>query len=317
MKHTILGAEGAIVKELISVLQSNNIDIRLVSRRAQHVEGTESMDADILKFAQLLSAIKGSDVVYLVVELAYKAKVWEKKWPLIMHNVIRACKIERARLVFLDNIYMYGHAEGIITEDAPYRYSGRKGRVRANVANMLLKQMEAGRIIASIGRTVDMYGPGMGNQSTVGRMVFDRMKRHKKALWAINADVPHSLAYSRDVAEALYILATRDKAIGQVWHLPAASPLTGRQFVGMAAEYMHRPNRLIVLPKWLLGIAGNFIPSLAEAHEVNYQDEFPLLFSSARFEKAFNYLPTAYEDGIMETAAWHLTQDCHLMDEAA
>jgi len=316
MRHTILGA-GAIAKELVSVLRAHNLDIRLVSVSPEHVVGAESIAADAVKFEQVLQAIKGSDVVYLVMELAYKAKVWEKKWPLIMHNVIRACKIERARLVYLDNIYMYGHAEGIITEDMPYTYSGRKGRVKANIAKMLLKQMETGRIVASIGRAVHLYGPGMGAESTVGRLVFDRMKHHKKALWPINADVPRSLSYIRDVAEALFILATRDKAIGEVWHLPAASPLTGRQFVGMAAEYMHRPNRLTVLPRWLLGIAGNFIPSLAEACRVNYQHEYPLHFSSEKFEKAFKYLPTSHEDGIMETAAWHLTQERHTINRAA
>lgn len=43
-----------------------------------------------------------------------------------------------------------------------------------------------------------------------------------------------------------------------------------------------------------------------EAYEMNYQDEFPFQFSSAKFEKAFHFTPTPYEQAIKITAGWFL-----------
>ena len=47
---------------------------------------------------------------------------------------------------------------------------------------------------------------------------------------------------------------------------------------------------------------------MKEAYEMNYQNEFPLQFNSDKFEKAFNFAPTPYVEGVRETAAWHLSR---------
>jgi len=309
MTHTILGANGTIATELIPVLKKHNVNIRLVSRKPQNVEGTESVTADALNSEEILSAILGSDVVYLVIGIAYNAKIWKEQWPVIMRNVIDACKATGAKLVFFDNIYMYGKTDGIITEDTPYDYISKKGRVRADVARMLLQEMAAGTLKATIARATDFYGPRVMDKSFAGLMIFDKMKKGSSAQWFINADVPRSFNYTPDAAEALFILATNDKSFGQVWHLPSADPLTTRQFVKLAAEYMNGSEKVSTLPKWLLKVIGLFNPFMKEAYEMNYQNEFPLHFSSAKFEKAFKFTPTSFADGIRETSAWHLSKD--------
>jgi len=308
MIHTILGANGTIATELIPVLKAHNVNIRLVSRSPLHVEGTESVTADALKYEEVLAATQGSDVVYLTIGIVYNAKIWKEQWPVIMRNVINACKATGAKLVFFDNIYMYGKPEGILTEDSPYNYSSKKGRVRADVARMLLQEMAAGTIKATIARATDFYGPRVLDKSFAGLMVFDKMKKGSSSQWFINADVPRSFNYTPDAAEALYILATSEKSFGEVWHLPSADPLTARQFIKVAAQYMKSSDKVTVLPKWLLKAFGYFNPFMKEAYEMNYQNEFPLHFSSAKFEKAFSFTPTSYADGIKETAAWHLTK---------
>ena len=309
MTHTILGANGTIATELIPVLKKHNVNIRLVSRKPQNIEGTESITADALNSEEVLSAILGSDVVYLTIGLVYDAKIWKEQWPVIMRNVINACKATGAKLVFFDNIYMYGKIDGVITEDTPYNYISKKGRVRADVARMLLQEMAAGTLNATIARAADFYGPRVIEKSFAGLLVFDRMKNGSSAQWFINADVPRSFNYTPDAAEALYILATNEQSFGQVWHLPSAAPLTARQFIKLAAQYMQTSDKVTVLPKWLLKLFGYFNPFMKEAYEMNYQNEFPLHFSSAKFEKAFNFTPTSYIDGVRKTAAWHLTRE--------
>ena len=51
--------------------------------------------------------------------------------------------------------------------------------------------------------------------------------RGKRARWLGSLEQPHTLNYLEDMARALVTLGERDEADGQVWHLPAAEPLTG------------------------------------------------------------------------------------------
>ncbi len=304
--HTILGANGTIATELIPVLQAHDIDIRLVSRNPRQLEGTESVKADMLIYDQVLKAVLGSEVVYLVLGITYNAAVWEKEWPVIMRNVIGACKVTGAKLIFFDNVYMYGRVKGVMTEETPYLPSSRKGCLRADIARMLLQEMAAGTIKAAIARAVDFYGPRVTDKSLASILVFDKMKEGKSAQWFINADVLRSFNYTPDAAEALYLLTTDERSYGQVWHMPSSKPLTGRQFIKLAAKYMKASDKVTVLPKWLLKVIGWFNPFMKEAYELNYQNEFPFEFSSAKFEKAFNYTPTSYEDAVKTTAEWFL-----------
>ena len=49
--------------------------------------------------------------------------------------------------------------------------------------------------------------------------------------WVGRLDQPHTLSYLEDVASGPATLGADDRADGQAWHLPAAEPLTGRQFL--------------------------------------------------------------------------------------
>ncbi len=306
--HTILGANGTIATQLLPVLLANKENVRLVSRNPKPVTGVETRKADVRKYEQLKDGLQGSSVVYLVIGIQYDHKVWQRDWHIIMRNVIDSCKANNSKLIFFDNAYMYGRVNGVMTEEAPYNPCSKKGEVRAAVARMLQQEMEAGTIEAAIARAVDFYGPGVTDKSAAGTLVFTNMKKGKKAQWFINPDVPRSYNYTPDAARAMYILATHAEAFGQVWHLPSVQPaLTGREFIRLAAKYMNASEKVIVLPKWLLKIIGWFNPFMKEMYEMNYQDEFPFRFSSAKFEKAFGFIPTSYEEGVKATAQWFLS----------
>lgn len=307
--HTLLGANGTIATALLPVLQAAGQQVRLVSRNPVPVAGTESIAADVLDAGQVLRAVEGSAVVYMLVGIQYNAAIWARDWPVIMRNVIDACKAAGARLIFFDNAYMYGKVDGEITETTPYRPVSRKGQVRAGVARMLEAEMRSGALTAIIARAVDFYGPGVTDKSAAGVLVFANMKKGKKAQWFVNADVPRAYNYTPDAARALYLLAQSPDAWGQVWHLPCVSPaLTGRQFVRLAAKEMGAKEGVFVLPKWMLKMIGWFNPFMREMQEMHYQDAFPFRFNSAKFEKHFQFTPTSYENGIKATAQWYLQE---------
>src|SRR5207344_756753 len=112
----------------------------------KQVEGVaETVSADISDLAQTVSAVAGSTVVHLLVGLKYDARVWGDLWPRIMGNAIEACKRANAKLIFFDNVYMYGKVVGPMTEETPFKPCSRKGEIRAQIASNLLNEVKAGR----------------------------------------------------------------------------------------------------------------------------------------------------------------------------
>ena len=135
------------------------------------------------------------------------------------------------------------------------------------------------------------------------------MKKNKNAQWLANAKVKHSFTYVPDAAKALYILAKDEKAFGETWHMPTATnPLTGEEFIKEAAKDMKAKDSYSVLPKWMMHLAGLFNRPIKESIEMIYQSEFPYIFDSSKFNKAYNFQPTSYKEGIRETAIWTLLQ---------
>src|SRR5688500_16720138 len=126
--HTLIGANGTIGTALIPVLQREKQTIRLVSRRPMYVNGAETFPADALDRSRMFEAVKGSDFVHLLIGLQYDAKIWQRDWPVIMRNVIDACKSVNATLIFFDNAYMYGKVDGYMSESTPYKPISRKGK---------------------------------------------------------------------------------------------------------------------------------------------------------------------------------------------
>jgi len=151
--HTILGAGGVIGTELVRELASMRESIRLVARNPKASAGVaQVVAADVSDLDQTISAVTGSSVVYLLVGLKYHVSVWRELWPRIMRNAIEACKRANAKLIFFDNVYMYGKVTGPMTEETPFNPSSRKGEIRARIASMLLDEIKVGGVRGLIAR---------------------------------------------------------------------------------------------------------------------------------------------------------------------
>ncbi|MEX6688598.1 NAD-dependent epimerase/dehydratase family protein [Danxiaibacter flavus] len=307
--HTILGAGGSVANELLAVLTSHHENIRLVSRNVKPVDGVETVRADITDYKQALQAVENSSVVYLLTGLKYDVRVWAEKWPVIMTNVINACRESGAKLIFFDNVYMYGKVDGVMTEQTPFNPVSRKGEIRALIATKLLDEIANKNITALIARSADFYGPVGFSTSVANLLVFKNFKKRKHAQWLGNPNVPHSFTYVPDAARALYMLANSEDAFGQTWHLPTAPhPLTGEEFIHQAATAMQADSSYNKLSGWLVWIGGLFDRTIKELQEMLYQNEYPYIFDSTKFDTAFHFEPTSYKNGIIETAIWTLRQ---------
>jgi nucleoside-diphosphate-sugar epimerase len=315
----IFGAGGSIGQELARNLVQAGTKARLVSRNPTAMGGgmqpagshspnqhpsslMETFAADLSDPAQAIRAAEGCEVVFLLVGLKYNLAVWRDLWPRIMRNTIEACRQAGAKLVFFDNVYMYGGVDGPMTEQTPFHPISQKGEIRARIATELIDTWTRGEITALIARSADFYGPGADN-SVLNRTVFENFAKGKSALWLCNDQVPHSFTYTPDAARALGTLIESPEAWNQTWHLPTASPaLTGKQWVERIAEEFGVKPKYRVMGRTLLRIAGWADSDIRESIEMLYQNDSPYVFDSSKFEAAFGVTATSPEDGIRITA---------------
>ena len=240
--------------------------------------------------------------MYLLAGLKYDVKIWRELWPRIMSNTIEACKRAKAKLIFFDNVYMYGKVSGRMTEETAFNPCSKKGEIRAQIARTLLNEIKAGNLVALIARSADFYGPHV-TTGIPNILVFDKLAQGATASWLVNDSVPHSFTFTPDAAKSLSLLADAERAWNQTWHVPTAShPLTGKAFIQLAAKALGVAPKYRVLGRPLVKIAGLFDNDIRESYEMLYQSEAEYLFDSSKFEQAFKFAPTSYLEGIRQTA---------------
>jgi nucleoside-diphosphate-sugar epimerase len=300
----VLGATGGAGGALVRELAGRGHRVRAVSRKPAPAlpEGVEPLAADAADPAQTRTACQDATVVYHCVQPPYQR--WAAEFPALTQSIADAAAAAGARLVYADNLYAYGPVDGPITEDLPAQPTTNKGRIRALMAERLLAAHRSGTLQVAIARSSDYYGPGAAN-SVVGDILFGAAVEGKRARWMGRVDLPHSLNYLQDVARALIILGARPEALGEVWHLPAAEPVTGRGFVELIAAALGGPVKVTATSRLALRLAGLFDPRARETTEMLYQWERPFVLDASKFQRAFGPLePTPHQQAVATTVAW-------------
>jgi nucleoside-diphosphate-sugar epimerase len=300
--QTILGSTGTIGTLLAGELRKYTDKIRLVSRSPRRVNNTdELMSLDLTLPAAIDRAVKGSDVVYLVVGFDYNIKVWESQWPTLMKNTIDACIKYNARLVFFDNVYSYDESEiPHMTEESRINPPSRKGEIRRDINEMLLSSVREGKLNALIARCADFYGAD-SNTSIPYQVIVRNLVAGKSASWFIRSDVCHSFTYAPDAARATALLGNTPDAFGHVWHLPTdSSRITVAEFTDLVAAELKEKAHIRIIPMFIVRMMGIFNPLMKEMSEMMYQYDRDYFFDSSKFVKRFGIKPTPYKDGIRE-----------------
>jgi nucleoside-diphosphate-sugar epimerase len=301
--HVVLGAGGGAGSAVVRELLARGARLRAVQRRPIAARpGLETAAADLSDPAAARRACEGAAVIYHCVNAPHAR--WAKELLPLTRAVLDAASAAGARLVVMDNLYMYGVTSSPLAEDTPADSRTRKGRLRAESARLILDAHRAGRCRAVIGRASDFYGAG-GANSVAGEWMFRDVLGGKAAGWPASLDQPHSLSYLEDVGRALALLGVREEALGQVWHLPCAAPVTGRQFLEMVFEALGRPPKMSVITPLMVGLAGLFVPFIREMNEMLYQWDRPFVVDDSRFRRAFGpFDVTPHRVAVERTVRW-------------
>lgn len=298
--QTILGSGGAIGIPLAKELKKYTGEIRLVSRNPKKVNETDILyPVELIDFTKLDKAIEGSEVVYVLIGFEYKLSVWQKTWPPFMKAVIEACKAHHAKLVFFDNVYLYGKKEiPFMTESSAIEVVSKKGAVRKQIYEMIMNEVEKNALTALIARSADFYGPD-NKSSGLNMMVADNFLKGKKAQAFGDVSKVHTYTYTPDAGKATAMLGNSPDAYNQVWHVPTTKEkLTNMDWVRLVAAEVGVDPQVQTIPVWMIRILGLFIPVMREFPEMMYQYEQDYVFDSTKFEKRFGMMATAPKDGI-------------------
>ena len=297
--HVVLGAGGIVGDETIAELKRRNLPVRSVRRSASTL--ADSVQADLLSVDQVTDAVRGASHIYLCAGLKYTAATWQREWPVVMDNVISAAKATDARIVFVDNIYMYGPPplQNPITENHPLNPTSKKGKVRKQIAQALLDAHDRGDVRALIARAADFYGPN-AKSSVLYFLTLTKILAGQKPIWIGNPDALHSFTHTGDIGRAMPVLALDDDAYGQVWHLPTAAPAMSVQaMVSVMGQILGKNAQLSVIPSPIVSLMTLFVETIREYSEMRYQYTSDYVFSSAKFEQRYpDFAITPYAAGI-------------------
>ncbi|WP_278380867.1 NAD-dependent epimerase/dehydratase family protein [Chryseobacterium arthrosphaerae] len=301
--QTILGANGQIGEELARELKRNfTSDIRIVSRKAKKINDTDEVfSADLSNREKAIEAVKGSEIAYFTLGLPISSDLWEKQFPLILRNVIDACKMNGTKLVFFDNTYMYPQDDRVLTENTTFAPVGRKGRVRREMAEMVLKEIQSGELEAVICRAPEFYGPGK-TQSITNTLVFNTIKEGKKLKVPLSANKKRSLIWTPDASRATVLIGNTPDAFGQTWHLPVdKSHPTYREFIRTASGIYGRDLKYSVVPKFVFKLGALFNKKVKELLELLPRYEHDNVFDDSKFRNRFpDFQVTSYKQGISQ-----------------
>ncbi|MFB9990892.1 NAD-dependent epimerase/dehydratase family protein [Deinococcus oregonensis] len=301
--HVVLGAMGAAGSALVQALAQQHLAVRAVSRRPGRPlpAGVGWQQGDLTQLDSLRAALTGASVVYMAAQPAYHR--WPEEFPALIRNVLAALPSPQTRLVMVDNLYAYGPVSEPLHEGLAAQATDRKGRVRAQLAQQLLAAHQSGQARVAIGRASDFFGPGV--QASVANLEFFRkIVAGRSVQWPARLDQPHSLTFIRDYARGLVTLGTQERALGQIWHVPADVPLTGRGWIELIAREAGVTPRAGVLPRAMIQLVGLFSPPAREFGEMFYEFERSYVLDGRRFAQAFGLEPTPNAEAVRQTLSW-------------
>ncbi len=304
--HVVFGT-GPVGLATVELLAARGHRVRAVNRsgRAGVPVGVEVRGGDAADSGFSRDAAGGAAVVYQCLNPPYTR--WPELFPPLQAGVLAGAQAAEAKLVVMENLYMYGSTKGApLTEALPYAATGRKGKTRAEMAQALLEAHRAGRVRVAIGRASDYFG-AHGRLSAMGERVFYPALTGKKAQVIGNPDLLHTYSYIPDIAKGMVTLGERSEADGEAWHLPNAPAITTRQFIEQVFMAAGAAPRIQAMSPFMVKMVGLFNGTVRELDEMLYEFEESFVVDSGKFERAFGDHATPLSEAIPATVEWFRT----------
>ncbi|MDX2066664.1 MAG: NAD-dependent epimerase/dehydratase family protein [Fimbriimonadaceae bacterium] len=299
-EHIVVLGSGVLGTEIASQLHRQGRRVTMVVRtpRSGPAKGVPTVVSDIYDQADLRAKLSSASTVFHSAAPPYHR--WPEEFPALQSSIVGAAIANNCKLVVAENVYGYGRA-GRLTEELPLNAQGRKGRVRAQLSEELIKLHAAGALPVVIGRSSDFVGPGVF-ASALGERFWPPLIAGKAIGWYGNPELKHSYTYVPDFARALISLADSEDAYGQAWHVPCMELKSTREVIELAVERLGTPlPKVARLADWQLKLAGLFQPAARELIELKALFTEELIVEDSKFRARFDGEATSWDDAISAT----------------
>ena len=264
--------------------------------------GVHFKHCDVMNPDSVKACLEGFSQLVIAIGFEYKFKSWRDLWPVAMRNLVDTSLKYDLRVVFVDNLYMYGPQEEALHEGMiPMDYPG-KPAVRAEVTRIWEGAVKQNKLKFAALRAPDFFGPNV-LLSQLGDVVFGNLSKGARAQFLVPINQPHDFAYVPDIARAVHtLLEAPDYDFGQVWHMPCAPTMTPGSLMALGAQSLGVAPKALSLPLWILRILGLFVPFAKELWEMRFQWNRPYFVNANKFKKRFAFEATPFSESIHATA---------------
>ena len=310
MKHLIIGFTGGIGRATTKALLEKGESVVALVRNLQKAEkyaeglsGIELIKGDAANLFDVEKALENCSTIYYCANVPYPN--WQTEARELLSVSVTAAINQKAKFVFPGNVYVYGKAQQtLVNEGHPHAASTKKGKIRIEMEQMLVRANKEHGLCYSIVRMPDFYGPYVINGFS--EKFFQNALRGKKFQWFGGLNVPIELIYIEDGGEAMAIAGLSEKADQMQFNIPGCEETTAKKFLKeMNRQTGKRSKITSVNFEFLVAIAGLFNPVAKEFKEMMYLKSERLIMTGELFRTTFNILPaTPYEEGIRKTLEW-------------
>ncbi len=278
-------------------------DRRLVvsslNEKNSEIQKVDARDPD-----EVQRAAEGASHIYHCVNPLYHQ--WSDILPIVQENLINAALKQDAVLAASENLYMYKRGVEVISLDTPIEPPTRKGMIRQDLHQKLIKAgLEKGLRWTTI-RGSDFFGPGCTDQSTFGTRYFlDPLFKGQKISLMGNPEILHSYTYVKDFGKTLAMAAHNDKAWGNPWILANQEITNTEEIVRLFMDSSGRSAPVGRLSRKLLKFLGLFSPVIREIPEMLYQKEEEYVVDGTHLQNVLKFTPTPLIQAVEETLKWY------------
>lgn len=241
---------------------------------------------------------------------------YERQWQIIAEGTRHICTAaadNKARVVVASSIAVYGdkiQRQVCREDDGHGAWQGAYGRAKQGQETIALEIAAARGVPTTIIRPANVYG--LGGTSAWGDRFIQMIEATGGAVIGDAAKNNAGLVYVENLADALYLAATAEAAVGRTYNVCDEEPVTWRQYTDDLATIAKKPPppvlpledlRAAALanedPAKLVGPKDPAVPSLEGLNLVGYDNRF----DAWRLRRELGWRPrVSYADAIAKMA---------------
>ncbi len=310
VKHLIIGFTGGIgratAKALLAKGESVVALVRNLEKAKKYGEGLaeiEFIQGDAANLSDVEKALENCSTIYYCTNVPYPN--WQAEARELLSVSVAAAIKQKAKFVFPGNVYVYGKAQQtVVNEGHPHAASTKKGKIRIEMEQMLVRANKEHGLRYCIVRMPDFYGPYVINGFS--EKFFQNALRGKKLQWFGGLNVPIELIYIEDGGEAMAVAGLSDKADDMQFNVSGSAETTAKKYLKEISNQGGKHSKISSINfESLVALAGLFNPMAKEFKEMMYLKSERLIMTGELFRTTFNISPsTPYEEGIRKTLEW-------------